>query len=498
MSKTRVIAIGIDGGEFSVFESMIKKGRMPNLESIMKRGFARAIDTSVTDHGQGWASFITGKSPEKNGVFYWNLYKKLINSSFIKDQYIWEILGEKGFKSSVMNMSYTHPPRPFNGYLISGLGSGLNASDNLKLTYPDSLMEDIESNVGTYMAGLDYKDGNMDSHIKLVRDIITMTQKRTKTCLYIMDKYSPDFVLVVFRGADLIQHCYWNFLEAGSDVLEKAGPLKACIEDYYEELDRSIGGLLEKYDGSINIILSDHGFGPVKAMVYLNRYLEECKFLTGQAVSIEQKDEDVRSLRALLKGFYLGRLKKYGFFRKLNRFRKSFQGVDLPIDMAKTVAYCDAFGGVNINRKALTVPIDEAKRDLLKCLRELRDPVSGELVMDRVYLREDSYAKKIENAPDILFEAKESFLVNFQMPPGDVRVFRYMDKEETSFFTGSHRRAGMLVVDGAEVPASEKMRDLRITDVSATILDLFGVDIPADFDGRAIQMRIASQNGPVF
>ena len=55
-----------------------------------------------------------------------------------------EILGEKGIKSCVINMSYTYPPKPLNGYMISGMGSGLSASKDMKVTYPEELMEEIK------------------------------------------------------------------------------------------------------------------------------------------------------------------------------------------------------------------------------------------------------------------------------------------------------------------------------------------------------------------
>ncbi len=488
MEKRRVVVAGIDGGEFSVLKRMIGKGLMPNLDSIMKTGCAEDIDTSVKGHGQGWASFITGKSPEKHGVFYWNLYARLVNSGSFKDKVLWEILGEQGIRSCVINMSYTYPPKPFNGYMISGLGSGLNASDKLELSYPEGLLEEVKSSAGDYIPACDYKEGTTDDHLRLIEKIIRMTEYRTKACLYIMEKHSPEFVLNVFRGADLIQHCYWNLLEQGFKVSEGNRPLQSLIESYYRKLDGCIARIFAQYHDSTNIIVSDHGFGPVKAIVHLNHYLAERGFLSrlheggGRSMATPY-----RLGRSALKFIYRNALANYGFFRRLNRIRTEMNGMDLPVDKRKTLASSDVLFGVNLNRQSpfLKNP-EKVKRDIIKCLRDFRDPRTNDKVIEKAYLKENSHAMNVKGAPEIIFESNESYIVSSDMPPGDDRIFRYMDAEETSFFTGGHRRSGIFIMNGKDTAGTAMKRDINITDVFATILDIFNIAIPHGVDGRPI------------
>jgi len=488
MSINKVIVIGIDGGEFSILKVMIRKGLMPNLDSMIKRGFATNIDTYVKGPGQGWVSFITGKSPEKHGVFYWNLYKRLINSQFIKDKFLWEILSENGISSCVINMSYTYPPRPFNGYLIAGLGSSLSMSEDMKITYPETLMEEIKKNIGDYIISCEYRDGSVDDHKKLISDLIRMTKYRTKACLYIMEKYSPEFVLVVFRGADLIQHCYWNLLEPSIEISETNKPIKTLIESYYQELDHSIGQICKKYDKSIKIIISDHGFGPVKAIVYLNHYLAKRGFLYKKQESKKRKISFLILIRSVLKFFYKKILINYEFFRKLNQIRKNIQGVDLPIDKKQTIAYSEASFGVNINKQSVFIKdkdINKIKKDVIKCLQELKDPQTNINVIEKIYLKEDPYAKNLRDAPDIIYEANENYLVTHEMSLENNIVFKYMDKKEIAFFTGSHRRLGIFIIDGDQIKILKK-KDIKITDITSSILNIFNVNIPSDLDGQII------------
>ncbi|MFZ3136298.1 MAG: alkaline phosphatase family protein [Thermodesulfovibrionales bacterium] len=491
MRSRKVVAIGIDGGEMSIFHTMINKGLMPNLATIIKNNFVANIDTSVKASGQGWASFITCKSPEKHNVYYWTLYKTMVNSDFIKDKFLWEILGENGIRSCVINMSYTYPPRSFNGFMLSGLGSDLSESMKLQISYPASLLTEIVNKTGDYILAGDYKDGSIHDHMQMLTKLIRMTEYRTKACKYIMETYSPDFLLVVYRGADLIQHSYWNLLNPEFKASEGGKQLQKVIDSYYKQLDKSIGQLWHKYDNSISMILSDHGFGPVKAIVYLNHYLEEKGILLR-----EQSKEDSRRIsfsgviKAPLKFIYNKSLKNYDFFRKLNRIRKEMLGVDLPINKIESLAYSDVLNGVNMNRKSPSFGnADKLRHKIMTLLKELKDPHTNQNIMEKVYFKENSHARNSAEAPDIIFEANESYLVTYEMLSDSRNIFRYMDKEETAFFTGSHRRAGIFIIDTSSLNHQIERKDIDITDVSATILDLFDVPIPADIDGKVIYKK---------
>lgn len=489
MSKPKVVVIGIDGGEFRVLRNMIKRGLMPNLSGIIRKGITFGLDTYIKGPGQGWVSFITGKSPEKHGIFYWNLYKKPVGPQVIKSKFLWEVLGEKGVRSCVINMSYTYPPRPFNGYMISGLGSTLSILKGVPITYPKSLMEELRRAVGNYIVSCEYKEGGPDVHMKLIRELILMDKRQTEACLYIMKKYSPDFVVLVLRGADLIQHCYWNLLDREvEEISEPNRPLKPLINLYYQRLDHNIGRIFAEYRDSVKVVVSDHGFGPVKAVVFINHYLAEKGFLK-KAYPTEAKGYFLffNPVVSALKFVYKKVLVNYEIFRKLNRMRKSFQGPDLPIDKDRSIAYSDCLFGVNINTRLLRNPneVKRVKAEVVELLRNLRDPCTGELVMEKVYLKEDSYAKHLTDAPDIIYEPNEKYFVSHEISLRDNLVFRYMDKKETAFFTGSHREQGILILEGDI--KTVKSDGIKITDVSASILSLFGID-PSDsgMSGRVV------------
>jgi len=484
----KIIVVGIDGAEYYIFNQMIKKGLMPNLDSLMKRGHALSLDGYVKGPGQGWASFITGRSPEKHGIYYWALYNNLVNSSFIKEKFLWEILGENGIRSCVINMSYTYPPRPFNGYLISGLGSGLSTADASDYTYPKHLLAEIKQNIGGYIVGCEYKEGSVEDHQKLIHNIIQMTRYRTKACLYIMEKYSPDFVLPVYRGADLIQHGYWNLLKHDHKNSFENQPIKDLIESYYKYLDESLAQIFQKYNDSVNFIISDHGFGAAKAIVYLNHYLADKGFLVKIKQSSSKKKYNPLLLgRSVLKYIYLNTLKNMQFFKNLNKIRKNITDSDgLPIVRNQTRAYSDVLYGVNVNKELIAAPDQLGlKRKVVEELYKLKDSVTGDSVIKKAYLKEESYAKYVKGAPDIIFEPDERYFVTFETKLNTNKVFKYMEKEEVAFFTGIHRRNGVCIVEGKNLSVPKRSK-VNITDVHATVLNLFNIDKPEETDGENI------------
>jgi predicted AlkP superfamily phosphohydrolase/phosphomutase len=495
----RVIAIGLDGGELSVLKEMADHGVMPHLAKLLKTGFVSRMDTYVSGPGQGWASFITGKSPRKHGVFYWTLYKNKVGTRFIKDRFIWEILGKNGIRSCVVNMSYTYPARPMSGHLIAGLGSNLKVNSEKELCYPSVLMDELRRAGVEYMIGVDYKDGTPDEHVALVDKMIQMTIGRADACVHIMRTHAPQFVSVEFRGTDLIQHCYWNLLQSGNTLSDSWQGLRNKIFAYYSELDRGLGRIFSVYPDADRLVLSDHGFGPVRAIVFVNHFLSEKGFLmrapvydspvSGEAAvranhGIRQRLTQM--VRGMLKSAYLNYLQKLPLFRVMNEIRERIRGTDLPLDHSRTVAFSDVLYGVTINRRSARVAdVEVQKQQVMATLRGMRDPQNGEEIFNRVYARDESDLRTMAGVPDIILEPKEEYQLSYGLNPRDNEIFRYMYDQQAAFFTGNHRQAGICIL-GSDRKVRPDLADINITDMTATVLDLFDVKTPDDLDGRSV------------
>lgn len=480
MKKPKVVLIGIDGGEFRILKTMIDKNRMPNLEKIIEHGVVADIDGYVKGPGQGWASLMTGQPPDQHGIFYWSLYDKTINSRSFRQPLLWEILGQHNIKSCIVNLSYTYPPKPFNGYMISGGGSLVNSELMHTISYPKTLIDEINRKIGCYIVDCKYQDGSIERHMRLIDDLIEMTRIRTDACLYIMEKYSPEFVFPVFRGADLIQHCYWNLICSVRSVKTKYLPLMRKIEEYYEQLDNSIFNLFEKYEGSYNFIISDHGFCANKAIVNINNYLEVCGFLKRSNPCQKEVEAHSSMFEASVR-FYRQYLEKHKVFYWLNAIRKKFvteSSIPPILDTNETLAYSDVLNGIKLNYES--VPKSQAleiKKRIIESLNNLNDPLNGKNVITKAYLKEQSYASNLKDAPDIIYEHRDDYFVTFELTDNSGTIFKYMDKEPVKFFNGIHKKNGVFI--------SEKdhelfqRNNLKITDAFYLVLALFNVEIKA-------------------
>ena len=66
----KVIAIGLDGLEPKIAESMIAAGDLPNLAKIQKQGgYSRLQTTYPAQTPVAWSTFATGTNPGGHGVF---------------------------------------------------------------------------------------------------------------------------------------------------------------------------------------------------------------------------------------------------------------------------------------------------------------------------------------------------------------------------------------------------------------------------------------------
>ena len=70
----------------------------------------------------------------------------LVNASKIRQPTIWQRLSEAGYRVGVLNVPVTYPPRPLNGFMVSGILSPKGGD----ICYPKDLMERHRRDLGEY------------------------------------------------------------------------------------------------------------------------------------------------------------------------------------------------------------------------------------------------------------------------------------------------------------------------------------------------------------
>lgn len=267
---------------------------------------------------------------------------------------------------------------------------------------------------------------------------------------------------IVFDSTDRIQHTFTRYLHPdhpanqGRDVFQHQN----AIEHLYQECDVLLGKVLAKIDAAtVLIVMSDHGFKAFKRGINLNRWLLENGYLT---------------------------LKESG------QGGEWFQGVD----WSRTKAYALGLAGIFLNKKGREgkgiVSADQVaqlKSEIAENLQKLRDPLRKEMAINAVY---DSasvmHGPYLSNAPDLIVGYKPGYRASWASVTGTVMENIFSDNIKA--WSGDH------CIDPKTVPGiffcNKKVADdeLSIMDIAPTVLDLFGVAVPAHIDGKVLKMDV--------
>jgi predicted AlkP superfamily phosphohydrolase/phosphomutase len=122
---------------------------------------------------------------------------------------------------------------------------------------------------------------------------------------------------------------------------------------------------------------------------------------------------------------------------------------------------------------------------IVERLAQLRDPHTGELVVETIYRREDVYAgEQLACAPDILFIPRRLEYFGFgEYEFGSNKVIEAMRRG----ISGTHRLTGVFLAYGAAVKPGVVVDGARLVDLAPTLLHILGEPIPSTMDGRVLE-----------
>jgi predicted AlkP superfamily phosphohydrolase/phosphomutase len=383
---------------------------------------------------------MTGKNPAKHNIFGFldrspGSYNPFVpNASNMKSSTLWDILSAEGKRVVVMGVPVTYPPKEVNGILISGF----LAPDIEKATYPADLGKRYKE-TKSYMLDIDPWKAreDVDSVAPQVTDVF---RKRRDTLRQLMREVEWDFFMTHFMETDRLHHFLWEHME------EKIDPYCQLFRDFYKEVDDFIGELAsELEDKATLIILSDHGFCTLKEEVYVNHWMVERGYL-------RFKTDDPKGIQ--------------------------------DIDAGNTRAYSLDPGRIYINLKGREpggtvnpgTEYQSLRDELMREISTIKDPETGEVMLESVKTREDLYSgPHFDAAPDIIMVPK--------------RGYDFKGSVNKTSLTGKGPIVGMHTFDDAMLYISDqeiKRSDISISDVMPTILQIMGCPVPDDVDGRSV------------
>ena len=516
----KVVVIGLDAATWTVIRPWMAEGKMPNLAKLMKAGVSgplQSIMPPITP--PAWTSFMTGKNPGKHGIFHFvetehgGYAMNYANATSRRSPTVWKLLNNAGYSVGTMNIPFTYPPEPLNGFQISGMDT---PSETSPFIHPPELRDELVKHVGGIQLDLRFL-GAMSTDERrnqVLAEMKQLDEQWTKAALYLLQNHPQDVMMFVFMSMDTVQHYFWQHMDKEHFLHDpKLAPkFGDAVRNVYERLDVAAGQIIDRLPTETTVfVISDHGGGPVvDRTIFLNRYLAQLGLLHYH----EKATSGIRKLgkKILRLGFSLLRstLSSRQKSRLALLFPKILQKSEMAytsftsIDWNRTKAYCSEVlaspPSIWINLKGVKPQgiVDAAEYEslitfIIEKLAELKDPRTGKPVINRVYRRHEVFQGPFAEegadlildwwSEDSLFSTQPSFPEDTNKPALIIREHR---PSETSEWGGTHRLHGIVIARGPAFKGGAEIANARLIDIAPTLLHLLDVPVPEDMDGKVL------------
>jgi predicted AlkP superfamily phosphohydrolase/phosphomutase len=249
--------------------------------------------------------------------------------------------------------------------------SGFVAVDLKKATYPESAYPYLNSI--NYLIDVDAEKAREDKKV-FMKNLFECFETRKKAISHFFTEESWDLFFACVTETDRLHHF---FFDASGD---RENPYYESFVRFYAELDQFIKFLYEKFvekysDQGFFMLLSDHGFAPVRKEVYVNRFLEEKGYLV-----IRNEGQ---------------------FYDKIDYKTKAFD-----LDPCRIYIHGeDDYPRGKVKKEERASLLEEIKR----ILRSLKGE-NGDEVIDKIYEKEEIYhGPHTRMAPDLVCLPKDGY-----------------------------------------------------------------------------------------
>jgi predicted AlkP superfamily phosphohydrolase/phosphomutase len=459
---SKVFVIGLDCAEPTlVFDRWCDQ--LPNLSRLMQHGVYGNLESctpAITV--PAWSVMTSSKDPGTLGIYGFRnradySYDKMTiaTGSAVKEDRVWDILSRSGKQVNVVGVPGTYPPRPVNGCLV---GCFLTPGVTSNYTYPPEFRQEITQWVGEYQ--VDVKDFRTEDKAYLLKQIYEMTETRCKLIKKMIVEKPWDFFMFVEMGVDRIHHGMWSYTDEKHWRYQPGNPFVDSIRDYYIYLDREIGAMLSLLPpDTVVIVASDHGAKCMDGGIAVNEWLRRegllvlAEDIPPKMVPLERVKVDWSKTRAWSSGGYYARL-------FMNVQGREPNGVIAPADY-------------------------ERERDeLMRRLIAIPGP-NGEDIGTKVFKPEEIYRAVNNVAPDlIVYFGDLAWRSVGSLGLDSIYTF----ENDTGPDDANHAQQGMFILYDPARDLGGRRLQAQIMDIAPTVLKYLGEPIPADMQGKVIEV----------
>lgn len=459
-----MLLVGLDCAEPSlVFDRW--PNLLPRLSALRHQGLYGPLTSTIPPITvPAWTAMLTSKDPGQLGLYGFRNRRahdyaplSVANAASVKEPTLHQLLSRQRRTSVLIGVPQTYPPRPLRGLMVSGF---LTPNKDADYTYPPDLKPELDGLAGGEYI-LDVDEFRTEDKDRLLARIQAMTAARFNVAEHLLQREPWDFFMVVEIGLDRMHHGFWRFHDPAHRLYEPGNRFETTIRDYYVDLDRRIGRLVDLApEGTLVLVVSDHGARTMVGGVALNQWLIEQGYLAlkempSRPERLTMDRVDWPRTRAWGEGGYYGRV-------FLNVAGREPQGRVRPEEM------------------------EPLRRELMERLEKLPDD-QGRPMGTRVFRPEDIY-RAVKNAPPdlIVYFGDLAWRSVGTVGAGQpIHVF----ENDMGPDDANHAQQGMLVMalkDGRWKTPGGRREGMTLYDVAPTVLTHLGLPVPGDMIGHAL------------
>ncbi len=475
--------------------------RLPNFGRLLARGAWGHLEGPLQPVSpQCHATLFTGKNPAKTGVFDFfrfpaGGYERIpYDRSALRAKPVYEVLSDRGLRVGILNTLLLNPPPAVNGFTVAG-------DEGIGDVYacPPEVQRLLDARGYSVPFGASYRPGGEREFHRHVLDSIEM---RRDACRALFGERPWDFGMLSLYELGEILHAFWRFYDARhprhrpfEQVFGGSDPLLETLL----KLDELLGEILDLAgpEGLV-LVVGAWGHRLEHSRLFLNAWLQRERYLTLRRRPkvvlkrlMSRTGFSLATAERLARRLGLWKLFHYGIPRGRRAAMKQAAFLSLAdVDWRRTRAVATGYLGqihLNVRGRRPAGVIDPAdyeqeREGLRERLEALRDPRTGEAVVDRVVARDEIYGgPHLEDAPDLVVHLKDGWAAHSDMDTSGTLV-----GESPLSQSSDHWNESIFLAWGRGVIPGESRA--RLEDIAPTVLDAFGVPIPPDCDGRPLPL----------
>jgi predicted AlkP superfamily phosphohydrolase/phosphomutase len=336
----------------------------------------------------------------------------------------------------------------------------------LPISTPKEYAEELDKKFGPFFTkGLPADTSGLDNDVLDDGEFLEQDDFVLKESLqifdYELDRFDSGLFFFYISSTDQRQHMFWRLIDEKHPSYDPALASKygKTIENIYIEMDKILAKAMEKADkDTILIVMSDHGFNPFRRCFNLNTWLKE-----------------------------------NGYHKLINEWKQTEESFFQNTDWSRTKAYALGLNGLYINQKGrekegIVEPGAENEnlvREIAQKLEKTTDPKTGEQAILRAFISKDVYrGPYVNEAPDIIVGFNWGYRISWGSPLG--KIPKDVFEDNTEKWSGDHMGAPEIIPAILVTNRKIKLESPALYDLTATILNIFGIEKLKEMIGNSI------------